>query len=267
MNKAEQALYELRNMDELQDMDSPVHRCSPLIKLIAVIVYIFTVVSFDKYDLSGLSVMIIFPVLFYALADIPLMTCFRKLRIVLPLVLAVGVFNPLLDRSVILSVGSFDITGGWISMITLLLKGVFALTASFLLAATSRIDELCGALRKLHVPSVMVTVFLLTYRYLTVLTEEVSVMTDAYHLRAPGQKGIAFQAWGSFLGQLLLRSADRAQELYDSMLLRGYRGEFPYVKTKKESAGEIALCIVLTALFVVLRNFDLAELIGKAVTG
>ena len=152
-------------------------------------------------------------------------------------------------------------------MITLLLKGVLALTASFLLAATTRIDELCGALRRLHVPSIIVTVLLLTYRYITVLTEEVSIMTDAYHLRAPGQKGIAFKAWGSFLGQLLLRSADRAQELYSSMLLRGFNGEFRYVKTRKETGREVICCILLLILFVLLRNYDLAEWIGKAVTG
>ena len=267
MNKAEQALFELRHMDELQDMDSPVHRCSALIKLITVIVYIVTVVSFDKYDLSRLMVMVIFPVIFYALAGISLMTCFSKLKIVLPLVLAVGIFNPLLDRTVMLMIGPLKITGGWISMITLLLKGVMALTASFLLAATTRIDELCGALRRMHVPSIIVTVFLLTYRYITVLTEEVSIMTDEYHLRAPGQKGIAFRAWGSFLGQLLLRSADRAEELYSSMLLRGFSGEFRYVKTKKESGREILVCILLLILFILLRNFDLAEWIGKAVTG
>ena len=51
-------------------------------------------------------------------------------------------------------------------------------------------------------------------------------MIQAYSLRAPNQKGIHISAWGSFLGQLLLRSMDRAQELYYSMLLRGFRGEF-----------------------------------------
>ena len=42
----------------------------------------------------------------------------------------------------------------------------------------------------------------------------------AYALRAPGEKGIHFRAWGSLLGQLLLRSVDRAQLVYESMLLR-----------------------------------------------
>ena len=92
-------------------------------------------------------------------------------------------------------------------MITLMLKGVFALMASFLLIATTPMDSLCAALRKLHVPSLLVTLLLLTYRYVAVMLREVSVMTDAYHLRAPGQKGIHISAWGSFLGQLLLRSA------------------------------------------------------------
>ena len=101
-----------------------------------------------------------------------------------------------------------------ISMLTLMLKGVFCLMASFLLMATTPIDSLCAALRKLHVPGLLVTLLLLTYRYVGVMTEELAVMTDAYHLRAPGQKGIQVSAWGSFLGQLLLRSMDRAQELY-----------------------------------------------------
>ena len=42
-----------------------------------------------------------------------------------------------------------------------------------------------------------------------------------------GQKGIHISVWGSFLGQLLLRSMDRAQALYESMELRGFCGEFP----------------------------------------
>jgi predicted PurR-regulated permease PerM len=86
------------------------------------------------------------------------------------------------------------------SMLTLMLKGILALTASFLLVATSGIARICAALRRMHVPSVLVTLLLLTYRYITLLSEEVSVMSNAYHLRAPRQKGIEYSAWGSFLG-------------------------------------------------------------------
>ena len=172
--------------------------------------------------------MVLYPVLLFQLSGIPVGTCFRKLRFVLPLVLAVGLFNPFFDRAPMLMLGGVAVSGGVVSMLTLMLKGVLCLMASFLLMATTPIDALCAALRMLHVPGMLVTLLLLTYRYVGVMTEEVAVMTEAYSLRAPGQKGIHFTAWGSFLGQLLLRSMDRAEELYASMQLRGFHGEFHY---------------------------------------
>lgn len=52
MNKAEKACEELRAMDELAAMDSPVHGMDPLPKLLLTVFYIFVTVSFNKYDIS-----------------------------------------------------------------------------------------------------------------------------------------------------------------------------------------------------------------------
>ena len=90
-------------------------------------------------------------------------------------------------------------------------------------------------------------------------------MTDAYHLRAPGQKGIHHSAWGSFLGQLLLRSMDRAEELYASMLLRGYRGEFYYAETGTGTGKDILYAVFWCALFAAARCVNLTQLLGAAV--
>ena len=213
MNKMQKALHELAEMDELAARSSPVHSLHPAAKLTVTIAYILITLSFDKYDLSGLVPMVLWPVVLFQLSGTDVRSCFYKLRIVLPLVMAVGLFNPFFDRTVMLRIGTLPVSGGVISMLTLMLKGIFCLMASFLLMATTSIDNLCAALRKLHFPKMPVTLLLLTYRYIGVMTEELAVMTDAYHLRAPGQKGIHISAWGSFLGQLLLRSMDRAQEL------------------------------------------------------
>ena len=192
-------------------------------------------------------------------------SCFYKLRIVLPLVMAVGLFNPFFDKTVVLKLGNLAVTGGSLSMLTLMLKGLFCLMASFLLMATTPIDKLCAALRQLHVPKMLVTLLLLTYRYVGVMTEELAVMTDAYHLRAPGQKGIHISAWGSFLGQLLLRSMDRAQELYSSMLLRGYHQHFHYVDIKPFRKRDALYMIVCIAVFLLLRTVKVAELLGGTI--
>ena len=267
MNKIDQALYEFREMDELADQDSLVHRFSVLPKVLLTILYILIVLSFHKYDLSSLSVMILFPVFFYQMSGIPLRKCFYKLRFVLPLVMAVGILNPLFDHTVILRIGSFSLTGGWLSMFTLMLKGILSLTASFLLVATSGIARICAALRRMHVPSVLVTLLLLTYRYITVLSEEVSVMSNAYHLRAPRQKGIEYSAWGSFLGQLLLRSMDRAEEIYQAMLLRGFHGHFHYTDERPATWKEWLTALLIGALIVFCRYYNVASFLGSLFMG
>lgn len=262
MNKASKAWTELHAMEELAAGDSVIHRLHPLSKLLVTIIYILVCVSFPKYSLSGIAVMVLYPVFMFQASGIPVKTCFYKLRFVLPLVMAVGIINPFLDRAPLLYVGTLPVSGGVISMITLMLKGIFSLMASFILIATTKIDALCASLRRLHVPDVIVTLFLLTYRYISVMVEQVSVMTDAYALRAPGQKGIHISAWGSFLGQLLLRSVDKASELYQSMQLRGFHGEFYYADVKPFKLRDGAFLLVFATLFLTARFLDIASLLG-----
>lgn len=267
MNKLEIALRDLSEMDTLASRESILHRLHSGAKLITTVFFIMTTVSFHKYDLGGLLPMILWPVLLFQLSGIPMRTCFYKMRIVLPLVMAVGVLNPFFDHRIVFTVGNISVWGGVISMVTLMLKGILCVMASFLLAATTSMDSICGVLRKWHVPGMLVTLLLLTYRYVGVLTEEASIMTDAYHLRAPGQKGIHISAWGSFLGQLLLRSMDRAQQLYASMLLRGYHEDFYYADIERfhiKDAVYIAICV---SVFLLIRFVPVVWVLGRTVTG
>lgn len=263
MDKLYTARARLREMDELAAADSPAHRLHPLGKLTMTILYIAVTVSYPKYDFSGLMVMLLYPLLMFQAAGIAPRICFSRLRFVLPLVCAVGLANPFLDRAPLMRLGSLLITGGMVSMLTLMMKGVFSLMASFLLIAATPIDSLCAALRKLRVPGVLVMLLLLTYRYIGVMLEQVSVMTEAYRLRAPGQRGIHISAWGSFLGQLLLRSMDRAEELYGSMRLRGFHGEFYYADVPEFRSSDLAYMLCCAAVFLFVRHVNVAQLLGS----
>lgn len=267
MNKAEQAWRELASIDELVTQESPLHRMHPAGKLFLAVLFLMLTVSFPKYDFTGLFFYILFPVVGYQVAGIPMRSCFRKLRMLLPFLCAVGIWNPLLDRTILMKIGSVELSGGVISMITLMGKGILCLLASFLLAATTSVGDICYVLRKIHCPKLLVTLFLLTYRYLTVFLREVAVMTESYHLRAPGQKGIHPRAWGSFLGQLLLRTIDRGQALYESMLLRGYDGEFPIAKTKQTGRGELSVVFIVAVLLLVSRVCPVTEFLGSIFVG
>ena len=262
MDKISNATVELKEMDALAAADSPIHSLHPMCKLLVTSFYIALVVSFSKYDFTGLIFMILYPVLMFQAADISVRLCFYRLRVVLPLVCAVGIANPFLDHTPIMQVGNIVITGGVISMVTLIMKGIFSLMASFILIATTPIDTLCAALRSIRVPGVLVSLLLLTYRYIGLMLSEVSVMTQGYKLRAPKQKGIHVSAWGSFLGQLLLRSMDRGEELYNSMKLRGFNGEFFYADIPKCSVSGVIFTSFCIAAFFVARFVNFAALLG-----
>lgn len=109
------------------------------------------------------------------------------------------------------------------------------------------------------------TLFLLTCRYVSVLMEQVSIMLDAYALRAPGQKGIHISAWGSFLGQLILRSMDKARELYQSMLLRGFDGSFSHLEIPRLRRKDWLFLGGSAVFFLAARVLNLAALLGGLV--
>lgn len=263
MSKLSNAIYEINYIDELSQRKTWINSIHPLIKLLVTIIYISIVVSFNKYDLFGLVPMVLYIVIIFSISETPFLLSLKKIWVVLPIVCFVGIFNPFFDHSVYLSMGNWIITGGMVSAFTLIIKGVLTVFASYLLIATTNIEKLCYALRCLHIPDVFVTQILLTYRYITLLLGQAHTIMEAYSLRAPNQKGIRFKVWGSLIGQLLFRSIDRARDLYDSMVLRGYKGEFFYDRKGKVSYLEILYLLGWILFFFAVRRFHIVGLIGQ----
>lgn len=267
MSKIGTAISEIHSLDALAARDQWMNRLHPLVKLALTVGYIAAVISFHKYDVIGLLGMIVYPLAVFMLGELSVKDCFRRIWIVLPLVCFVGVLNPFFDKNRVLIAG-MEMSAGVLSMGTLIMKGVFSLLASYLLVATTSVDKLCYALRLLRVPKTMVTQFMLTYRYISVLLEEVSRITQAYSLRAPRQKGVHFRVWGSLAGQLLLRSVDRANDVYESMLLRGYRGEYQYLKDGTAVRGQdIVYLLFWAAVIVLFRLYPVILIVGSAAGG
>ncbi len=267
MSKIGNAIYEIHHIDALTSRDQWVNRIHPLVKFVVTVFYIVTVVSFHKYDVAGLIAMSVYPIAVFMLSELSFWDSVKRLRIVLPLVCLVGIANPFLDKQDVIIAG-IRFSAGVLSMVTLILKGVFSVLASYLLIATTSVEKLCYALRLLHVPRAMVTQFMLTYRYITVLLEEVNRITQAYSLRAPNQKGVHFKVWGSLAGQLLLRSMDRANEVYESMLLRGYQGEYRYLgETTAFRMPDLMWLLLWLGMIVLFRLCPVVLLAGNLIGG
>lgn len=98
MNRLERAISAIHVLDELAGRNTLVNKLHPLAKLGAVMCFILTVLSFDKYALSGVVAMGIYPVFLYQLADLSLCEGIKRFRTVAFLLIGLGLANVYLIR-------------------------------------------------------------------------------------------------------------------------------------------------------------------------
>lgn len=266
MNKLENAVYEMKLLEEQAGGCGRLNSLPALFKVMITVWYILLTVSFHKYDIFGLLGMGIYPLVLFLIYEIPFRQCIKRIKIILPFLLLVGIANPFLDKNILTNLGKWQVSGGVVSMSVLILKGFFSVLAGYLLIVSTSIEKICGALQKIHMPSILITMILLIYRYISLLLKETNRVMQAYALRAPGQKGAQFKAWGSLAGLLLLRSMDRAENVYESMCLRGFessRGNsFHYTAVQKAKPADYIWLLLWGTGLLALRTVPLLTTVG-----
>ena len=251
MDSIEKKLLELNKIQDIQQRNHWMNSLHPLGKLLISVIYIFLVTSLGKYDIVPLILMSVYIIFSFIIGELSFREGIYRMRLILPLLIFVGIFNPFLDKNIVMVAG---VRGGIISMLTLVVKGLYTVLAVYALIATTTIEDICYALRMIKIPKIIVIVIMLIYRYIDVMSGEADRIYTAYRLRAPGQKGIAYKFWGALVGQWLLRSMDRAQVVYESMTLRGFKGD--YIPTKKGvNAIDVIYPIAWITVLTVIRIF------------
>lgn len=108
--------------------------------------------------------------------------------------------------------------------IALFIKSNLCVLAMLLLSWTTPFHDILGELRRLRLPSVMLTTLALMYRYLPVLLEETRRMQRARASRTFSRhRRLAWHSVSAIVGQLFVRSADRAERIYLAMCARGWK--------------------------------------------
>lgn len=116
---------------------------------------------------------------------------------------------------------------------TVMARSWLSVQMAILLTATTRFPDLMHALHHLHVPAVLIAILGFMYRYLFILADETGRLLRARASRSarPAEGGgggsIVWRARvaGGMVGQLLLRSMERSERVYQAMVSRGYQGQ------------------------------------------
>lgn len=261
------AVLDLKRLDRLAAGDTALHRLDPRAKVLVTVAFIVAVVSYGRYELAALFPFFIFPAVMVALGNLPVSYIVRKIAIVIPVALVVGMFNPLFDRDVLVHLGPLGISGGWISFASLVVRAMLTCGGALILVGLTGFSAICQALERLGMPRVFAVQLMFLYRYLFVLTEEGARASRARELRSLGQRGQGIASYGSLVGYLLLRTWQRAERVHMAMLARGFTGEFRTQQPSRFGRVELLFLFCWLALFIVLRLLNVSLLLGEFVTG
>ncbi|MEL7657053.1 MAG: cobalt ECF transporter T component CbiQ [Bacillota bacterium] len=263
MSKLVDSLNRIQSLEELADGKTMIHRIHPMAKMITTIFFLVVVISFDKYNISGLIPFFIYPILLMALGEIPYRSVLSRLVIALPFSFFAGLSNPFLDRGTAYILIGFSVSWGILSFASIILKTILTVMAVLILIATTPMDKIAHQLIRIRIPKIFVMQLMLTYRYISLLITEAGNMMKAYHLRSSQQKGIQLAHIGTFMGQLLLRSFERSEKVYAAMKCRGYNGEYHSAVTEKMKPWDFLYSLLLCIGFLLMRWVNISMLIGN----
>jgi cobalt/nickel transport system permease protein len=263
----ETGLYELGRLDQLAYQDTSVHRLDPRAKVVTTFAFLVCVVSFGRYDVLPMLPFVVFPLFVAAEGNLPYGFLGRKLLIAAPFAVVIGMFNPLLDRAVLLQLGGLDISGGWVSFASILLRFLLTTSAALVLIGTTSFAGVCMAVERLGAPDVFATQLLFLYRYIFVLGEEAMRMWRARSLRSFDGRGMGVRVYVQMLGSLLLRTYDRARRIYSAMLCRGFDGRVRVMRRLRLTSRDVAFTLGWSAVFLLFRIYNVPLLLGRLVTG
>lgn len=250
MRSKVQAIYSL---EQLSAGETFIHNVHPLVKMLTTLLYIFCVISFDRYTLSALVPYVFYPIVIIALAEVPYGMILRRMLLALPFCLLIGLSNVFFDTDSAVHIGTFAVSYGVVSFFALLFRTALCVLAVLVLVAVTPFRDITGQLRRLRVPDMLVSLFEMTYRYIGTLLDETSSMYTAYRLRSRTGKGLEMRDMGSFVGQLLIRSFGRAERVYGAMKCRGYPSDRKYMTNRAMSRTDWYFLVLVCGVALLFR--------------
>jgi cobalt/nickel transport system permease protein len=198
-------------LDRYSRLDSPVHRLPAAVKLGVTLSMVVAIVVMPMSLWAFFLAIALFLIGVAAASRIP--PRFLATRILL--------FEPPVLGAAVLAILQPD--GGKI-FAAIIVRTTLCLFAIILLSNTTPFAELLQVLKRARIPTLMITTLALMYRYLFVLTDEAQRMRRARASRTFRRGRLwAWQTLATVIGQLFIRTTERAERIYMAMCARGWK--------------------------------------------
>ena len=234
MGDISKAISNIRKIDELGDKYTMIHKIDSSIKIIVTIIYVIKVLSIKQFIISDITSIVLYPLILFKFGKVPVKFILKKVLFILPIIFGISIINLIID---------FSYSEIYFSVL-LIFKCIFTLIGALLLMVTTGINNLAFGLEKLKIPNMLIMQILMLHRYIILMMEECYRVKSAYELRTLGEKSMTMKDYGRIIGQMLLKTIDRSEKVYEAMKLRGFEGDL-HIENNK-GAGCIDYLYLIT---------------------
>ncbi|WP_302632173.1 energy-coupling factor transporter transmembrane protein EcfT [uncultured Clostridium sp.] len=241
MKDISKAIYDIRKIDELGDMNTKIHKIDSAIKIIVTIIYVIKILSIKQFTILNIICIVLYPLILFIIGKVQIKFILKKVIYVFPIILGLSVINLIID---------FSYSEIYFSVL-LLFKCTFALVGALLLIVTTGINNLAFGLKKLKIPNILIMQILMLHRYVILMMEECYKVKSAYELRTLGEKSMTMKDYVQIVGQMFLKTLDISENVYEAMKLRGFEGEL-YINNKVAGYVDYLYLIIWVVIFIFL---------------
>ncbi|MDD2556132.1 MAG: cobalt ECF transporter T component CbiQ [Syntrophaceticus sp.] len=253
------------HLDEFTHFESPFHRFDPRVKIVSCLILLVMVVTLKSP--VGLAAALFAICLLIMVSHLPVGRILKRVGIIIPFVIAIGLFLPVIQPGTPLY--SFDLNlftlnvtyEGLQGSILFFLRIICAALLIILVTFTTPFHVLLRSLSDLRIPQIFTHLIQFTLRYFFVLYDEILRMRRArrsrnFELGKTIWSRRTLSTIGGLIGVLFIRSYERGERVYYSMMSRGFRGEMQILNDLQVETRDIIWGVVIVLLGVTILLID-----------
>jgi cobalt/nickel transport system permease protein len=246
-------------IDRYASIESPIHNLDPRAKIVAFMVMIFSFVFLDSISKAIIALGI--AILIYIIAKLPRAFVMHRLKVVFLFLAPLLIIMPLtVEGQAIAQYHGIAITIEGLEYSSLvIIRALSAVTLALIMLGTTRFDITIKALYMLRLPGTLIQMLMFTYRYIFVIMDEFQRMW-----KAMGSKGFKLKAnryglsvLGNIIGMLIIKSYDRAQRVYQSMISKGYTGNPGTIVNFQMQTKDYAIALSMILIALLMHTYHL----------
>uniref|UniRef100_A0A7C4UCH4 Cobalt ECF transporter T component CbiQ n=1 Tax=candidate division WOR-3 bacterium TaxID=2052148 RepID=A0A7C4UCH4_UNCW3 len=229
-------------IDKYSDRKSFIHSLDPRTKLICFIFFIVVVITTPSNSFLNFAIYFSLVFLLILISKVPLSYVFGRGTILISFLLIILLTNIFLGKK------------GLILLTNIFIKSFISILLLVEISSTTNFTILLKGLQKMKTPDIFIQILSFMYRYLFVIIDEMERLRLGWDTRYFGKRFfLQIKTFANIIGILFIRSYERGERIYTSMLSRGFDGEIRNLNEIKFSFRDYLFFIIFIPLCIILR--------------